>query len=192
MFILDDILIGAAIASTVASAASVGYSYYNSQQQAKQAEYNAQYQADLERQKAEEEMIRGAQEVQAQRKVNRNALAAMEAKYAKAGVTMLGSPTKVMEEQAITDEYNLRNRMRLSTSLASRYLDKADMGLDMGNQVSSAYKAQGIGNLVAGIGSTINTGLSLYGSAHELKTPPDADTTSSFVGPKPPKVRPQF
>ena len=174
MFVLDDILIGAAIFSTLASATSVGYSYYTSQQQAKQAEYNAQYQADLERQKAEEEMIRGAQEAQAQRKVNRNALAAMEAKYAKAGVTMLGSPTKVMEEQAITDEYNLRNRMRLSTSLASRYLDKADMGLDMGNQMSSAYKAQGIGNLVAGIGSTINTGLSLYGSAHELKTPEDA------------------
>ena len=170
MFVIDDILIGAAIASTVASAASVGYSVYTSSQQAKQAKLNAEYQAELDQQQAAEEMMKGAQEVSAQRKVNRNAIAAMEAKYAKAGVTMAGSPTTVLQNQAITDEYNVRNRIRLSTSLASRYLDKATLGEEMGSQASSAYKAQGIGTLVSGVGNTLDQGISLYSMGHELKT----------------------
>ena len=187
---MGGLLIGLAVAGLAASAVSTGYSYYVSQQQARQAELNAQQQQAIEQQKAAEEMERGAQEAAAQRKVDRHSLAAMEARYAKAGVGLAGSPTTVMEDQAITNEYNLRNRIRFSTTLASRYMDRGDLASAMGSQQASAYKAQGVGSLLSGAASIASGALSIYGATGELKTPKDA--TPAFVGPPAPAVKPQF
>ena len=88
-----------AIASLVGTLASTGYSMYASNEQKKQAEINAEHNARLQEQAAREEKERRAIEARNERDQSKSKIASMEARYAKAGLLMTGTPTEMVRSQ---------------------------------------------------------------------------------------------
>lgn len=157
------------IISLITTLASTAMSMSASREQAKQAEYNAEYDADVaEKAAAEEKSARAAKEV-SERKQSRRRLASMEAKYAKSGLLMTGTPTLMVTEQAKTDELNILQRNRFSSIRAQRLQEGAGIRRAQGSFESGAYNIQGTSQLLSGVGSAASTGAS-YGLQSGGKT----------------------
>lgn len=137
--------------------------YQSGKAQAKQAEYNAEHEADvLENQAEQEKLNRRADEGQ-ERKESRRRLASMEAAYAKSGVLIDGTPANYLNEQTETDELNIARGNQRSKQRGLGLKIAGQNSIIAGKVKSSGYKAKGEAAL---IGGTLKAGGSMaYGGA---------------------------
>ena len=100
-------MVGTVVAIVGASVAAT-QSILTSQAQAKQAEINAQYQAEqYQKEKEILEFKKSQEDAEARRKSRRN-LASMESIYASSGVQLQGSPSDYLIAQAEADAFNMK------------------------------------------------------------------------------------
>lgn len=153
------------VVGMAASLASAGMGFYASREQGRQAEYNAEHDAKLQERAAEEERSRRSQEERGERDESQRRLSAMEARYAKAGLLMTGTPTTMVADQAQTDEFNILSRNRFSSIGVSNARQAAELVRLGGANDAKAYRTQGTGQLIAGVGS-VATAAGSYGLRH--------------------------
>ena len=149
----------ASLVMTIASAAASARSQYA---QGKQAEENAEYNAKIAEQDADEEQAARAVESTDERKLSRRTLAHMEAKYAKSGLLMAGTPMQMMIEQAESDEFNILSRDRVSNIRSQNFRTEADLLRMQGKDAAKAGRTGAITSLLTGSASAMGTGAS-YG-----------------------------
>lgn len=143
---------------SAASAAYGGVSAYRSNKAAaKQAEYNAEYDAKLAANEAEQESMNRAAAEREERAASRRRRALMEGRYAKSGLLLTGTPTDWLSEQAATDEYNAQEGNRVSTQRQTGLLAQADLSRTMGAQQASAFRTAGTTALIQGLGSAASS-----------------------------------
>jgi hypothetical protein len=147
---------GVAGALTLASTAVSAYGQYQQgQQQAQAAEYNAA----VARQQAEASREAGKLEAARIRKQKERLTGRQRAMYAKAGVTMEGSPMEVMldsatdaEMDALITEYNYETQARQAGSQASMSQWRAGVYERTGTQRAGATLLQGVSTAYGGFG----------------------------------------
>jgi len=132
---------------TVASAAASGYSMYsarkNAQAQAEAAEQEARYRAKQAENAAEQERLNRLAQERDERQAVRRRRASMEARYAKAGVLLTGTPSDFLGEQAATDELNIQRANQRSAVRQRSLLHGGQVALTTGANVSDANQGAG-------------------------------------------------
>lgn len=154
------------------AAASTYISYDASQTQEKQAEYNAQAQADAigaeqARQAAENEENR-RRAVQEQRRYRASQLAAMGGSGA-----MLGTGTSLALEADTwaKQQTELADQQRVS-DLAQRQLAyQRQSTLDMGAQTAAGIRRDATGQAISGVASAVGTGYSAWSTRPQTAAP---------------------
>ncbi len=175
----ESILFLAGLATTLAGTA---VSYRAQRQQAKQAQYNADYNARLEEREADEELQRRQEDERNERNQNRRRRASIEAAYAKSGLLMTGTPAYALEEQARTDEQNIQTKNARAQTSFNNSMNRASIIRQMGSQQADAYKTGATNTLISGVGSTLLQGAT-YAADNELfstKKTPGATDNSLF------------
>jgi ATPase subunit of ABC transporter with duplicated ATPase domains len=81
-------------------------------QQAKHQEEMAKHKADILRAQADEAIETRSLQARSEQEDSQRRLAKMEARYAKAGLSITGSPLYAMQEQAEIDEFNIQSKDR--------------------------------------------------------------------------------
>jgi len=139
---VDPFTIGFLIFS-ILSAGYTGYSQNQAaKQQAKQAEDNAEYNANVAKIEAEQE----AMNREAQRKEEKIAahkrFASMEANIAKSGLTPIGTPGEMLAEEASNFQLATMRGDQASSSRQSAMAQQGALSLWEGENLSSAYETQ--------------------------------------------------
>lgn len=155
------------VATMAASAASARAQYV----QGKQAEANAEYNAQVVEDEAREEQAIRSIEATEERKVSRRKLASMEARFAKSGLLMSGTPTLMLSDQAKADEFNILSRDRGSIVRTQNLRTEADLLRIQGSDAASAGAVGAGTSLLGGAASAASIGAS-YGSRVGAKTAP--------------------
>jgi hypothetical protein len=145
----------ASLIITMASAAASAKAQYDAgKQQQKNAEYNAAIKED---QADEEQAVRAIESIE-ERNQSRRRLSSMEARYAKSGVLMAGTPELFMQSQAESDEFNILTRDRASSIRTSNFRTEADMLTAQGEGAYKAGKTGAFTSLLSGAASAASTG----------------------------------
>lgn len=172
---IDDAIMILAIA---AMATGTVMSSMAQRQAAKQAEYNADYQAKAEEMAAEEEKARRAAQERLERRQARARRAEIEAGFAASGLLMTGTPTYLLEEQAKSDEMNILEANRVSDTNFMRSMERAKIIRQQGQFESASLKYGATTTLITGLGGTALAGVSAAGSLG-AKTAPAAGAGGS-------------
>ena len=141
------------IATMASAAASAKAQYEQGKQQQKNMEYNAEI---AEMDAIEEEQARATEAVE-ERKVSKRFLARMEAKYAKSGILMAGTPEAFMLEQAEVDEFNILSKDRASNIRATNFRTQAELNRFQGKDAYRAGKTGALTSLLTGTASAAGT-----------------------------------
>ena len=132
---------------------------------AKQAGYNADHDAKVEKMAAEEAQQKRSSEEREERKQSRMRRASIEAGFAKSGLMMTGTPTYVLEEQAKVDEMNTLEGNRVADNTGfMRSMERASIIRQQGKFKSDTLKAGATTTLIQGLGSAA-TKTASYGKA---------------------------
>lgn len=150
-----------AIAAAVVAAGGMFMQYQASQDQAKQVEYDAEYEAELSENQAEQEKLNRAAKEKGDRSQMARRRAAQRASYAKSGVLLEGTPLTMLAEQAGTDEQNIQQGNLESRQRQTNLKSGGQAALQSGKNRAGAYRYAGNANLLTGIGKA---GLSTYES----------------------------
>ena len=164
------------IFSMVATMASAAMSAKAQMQTAKQQQANLEYNAKVQEQAAQEETAQRAIEATEERNQSRRRLASMEARYAKAGLLMAGTPELMMQTQAETDEFNILSKDRASNIRTQNLMTDAEMMRMQGEDARSAGKTGAFTTLLGGAASTASMGYnyqSRVGQKTSLLNTPD-------------------
>lgn len=152
-----------AVVSIVASAASSYIAYDSAQTASKQAEYNAQAQADAigaeQKRQALEEDENRRRAVQEQRRFRASQLAAMGGSGA-----MLGTGTSLALEADTwaKQQTELADSQRMA-ELSQRQLSyQRQSTLDMGAQTAAGYRRDATGAAISGVASAVGAGYSAW------------------------------
>jgi multidrug efflux pump subunit AcrA (membrane-fusion protein) len=134
------------------SAGTTAFSIYNgietADAQAEQARINAEYQnAEAKRQASILSQNAQIEEAEARRKQRRNR-ASMEAQYASSGVTMTGSPSEFLAEQAMYDEYNIELMRANSREKIDTLIRQGNNAVILGNATAESYRSSAVGNSI--------------------------------------------
>ena len=139
-------------------------SYQTSKASAKQAEYNAEADAERKSREAEQSRLnRQAGERQESKEAHRRRAAA-EAAYAKSGVLIEGTPGEFLAEQAGIDEQNIQDRTRAAEARTLGIELSASDSLTQGRSLASGYRAKGTGDLIGGFSKSGGSALSATAS----------------------------
>ena len=131
---------GLSIASTLYAGAQQKKS---SEAAAKQATFNAEYDADLKAKQAEQERLnRNADETKERGMASRQR-AIMEASYAKSGVLIDGTPSNYLYEQDLESETDIQQANLESNQKRKGLGISANNSLIEGQNKASAYRHQG-------------------------------------------------
>lgn len=171
------------------TALSTGFGIYSSvvtnNAAADQAEANARYQADALAKQAEQERIeQNARSLEARAQAKRKR-AAIEAAYASSGVTIEGTPTMTLVNQAGTDEMETVMQESASGYKRRLLLTEADNALLLGNSQASSYRSAGvlgaIGSGLMGATQMATIGLAndATGATKSLSGTPKASATTA-------------
>ena len=163
------------IVMTIASAAASARAQYMA---GKQQQANAEYNAQLNEQAANEEEDQRAIESVEERNQSRRRLSSMEARYAKSGILMAGTPETFMEEQAEADEFNILTRDRASSVRTQNLRTEADLFRTQGKDARSAGKTGAITSLLTGAAGAASTGYD-YTSRVGAKNKPGGSLTNA-------------
>ncbi len=160
-----------AVIGIAATAASAAISYDSSQTAAKQAEYNADAQADAlgaeARRKALEDDENRRRAVTEQRRFRAAQLNAMAGSGAMLGT---GSSLAIEADTWAKQQTELQDQQRVN-ELAQRNLAyQASSTLEMGNQQAAAFRREGTGQAISGLVSAAGTGYSAW-STRPQKAP---------------------
>lgn len=148
------------VMTMAAAAASAKAQYEAGKQQKKNAEYNA---AIKENQADEEQAVRAIESIE-ERNQSRRRLASMEARYAKSGVLMAGTPELYMQEQAEADEFNILTRDRASSIRTNNFMTEADLLRAQGEDAYKSGKSGAITSLLTGASGAAQTGYNYQSS----------------------------
>lgn len=139
-------------------AVKYGGVFSNMALQWKQAEHQqemADRKAKILRAQAQEAQRTRSQQEGVEREDSARKLAKMEARYAKSGLAISGTPIHMMEEQAEIDEFNIQAKNRASEIWAQDRLHEADLAEWQG-EVGKTGAAWGMaGSLLQAVGSDI-------------------------------------
>ena len=143
------------VLAIVASAASSYISYESAQTAAKQAEYNAEAQAQAigeeQKRQAAEAAENQRRAVQEQRRFRAQQLAAMGASGAMLGT---GSPLAIEADTWAKQQTELADQQRMA-DLSQRQLGyQASSTLQLGQQQAAAYRREATGAAISGLAST--------------------------------------
>jgi len=154
------------IIGAIISAIGAGYSAYASSEtskaQAKQARYNAEADADAIEKRAEQERLNRDTQRRADARKLKRRRSLIEMGYVKSGVTMEGTPSAALSEQAAADEELMQNMERLSIMRGEGYDVAARNTLLRGRLASGAYRRSARTSLIAGALNTTASGLNSY------------------------------
>lgn len=151
------------VASIIATLASSMAQASAQQAAAKQAQANAEYNAQVQEGAADEEAAQRAIEATSERKQSIRQLASMEARFAKSGLLMAGTPTLMISEQAKADEFNILTRDRASAIRTSNLRTEADLLRMQGADARRAGRTAATTSILGGVASAASIGAS-YGS----------------------------
>ena len=161
-----------AVVAIAASAAGSYISYESSQTQAKQAEYNAQAQADAigaeqKRQAMEEEENR-RRAVQEQRRFRASQLAAMGGSGA-----MLGTGTSLALEADTwaKQQTELADQQRVAELSQRQLAYQRQSTLEMGAQTAAGHRRDATGAAISGIASAASSGYSAWSTRPQTAAP---------------------
>ena len=150
------------IAGLSVSAGSTAFSIYNNlgtaSAQAEQARINGQYQKDESRRRAAILQKNASIEENEMRRKSKRNLASVEAQYGASGITMAGSPSELLAEQAMYDEYNIELQRANNQEKINSVITSGNNALILGESSAKSYEAAGISN-------SIGSGLSFAGTA---------------------------
>jgi hypothetical protein len=151
------------------------YSFYAQRQAAevaeKQARYNAKYNEQVQKQAARQEMKERMAQERQDRVSARRERARIEARYAKLGLAMTGSPLYALEEQAKVDELEIANQTRNVQSGFIRAMDAATTGRKMAvaeaRMGAQAAKTAATAGLVSSLGSAAMSSAMFFSKANQ-------------------------
>ena len=147
----------------LAIAAYGAYSQYqSSSSMAKQAKSNADYNAKVAANEAEQERLNRAAKADEEAKQSKRRRANIEAMYAKSGVLLTGTPADALIDQAETDELNIQEGNRASQSRQKSLLSQSNIIEMQGADRASAYRTQATSAVIQGVGSGIQGATSAY------------------------------
>jgi hypothetical protein len=137
----------------------------SSRSAAKQAKYNAEHDAEVQRNQAEQERLNRAATASEEERQARHRRAKIEAMYAKSGVLLEGSPEYMLGEQATVDTMGIdqrnseslqrqRNLMVGAQNTLIQGNFEADMMKSQGKAQAKAYRYQAYGALLGGVGGS--------------------------------------
>jgi len=161
---MDPITATLLILAVVGTTAATAMSYQAQTQAAKQAGYNAEYEANAEEMKAKEEKDRRAAQARLEMRQTRSRRASIEAGFAKSGLLMTGTPTFMLEEQAKSDAMNIGEANRISDVGFMRSMERASVIRQQGKFESDALKYGATTSLIQGAGSLAMSG-AMFGAA---------------------------
>lgn len=165
------------MAGSFASGALGGWATY---EQGKQQDENAQYNARILEAAADEEMSQRSTESGIEREEASHRLASMEARYAKSGLAITGTPLYQMEDQAETDEFNILARDRASQIWVDDQRTQAENLRIEGRNAKKAGKIGAFTQLLGGAAQAAGTGAS-YGLNVGSKATPAPSKPASFL-----------
>ena len=138
-FLHDECFIFAAI-----TAATALYGMFAQHQagkaQAKQAEYDAEYEAELRENQAEQERLNRLEAEKGERRMTARRRASQRASYAKSGVLLEGTPLNLLSEQAGIDEKNIQQGNLESRQKQANLIAGGQAALTAGKNRSQAIK----------------------------------------------------
>jgi len=127
---------------------------------AKQSEYDAEYEAEIAENQAEQEKLNRAEKEKSERSQTARRRAAQRASYAKSGVLLEGTPLTMLSEQAGVDELNIQQGNLESRQRQSNLRHGGQAALQSGKNRSSAMRSAANTSLLTGLGKTGATGAS--------------------------------
>ena len=160
------------VLAIVASAASSYISYESAQTAAKQAEYNAEAQAQAigeeQKRQAAEAAENQRRAVQEQRRFRAQQLAAMGASGAMLGT---GSPLAIEADTWAKQQTELADQQRMA-DLSQRQLGyQASSTLQLGQQQAAAYRREATGAAISGLASTAGAAYGGFSTRPQTATP---------------------
>ncbi len=151
IFICNDCFIFPAI-SAIAGLAGLFMQHQATRAAAKQAEYDAEYEAQVAENQAEQEKLNIAEQEKIERKQTARRRAAQRASYAKSGVLLEGTPLTMLSEQAGVDEQNIQQGNLESRQRQANIRSGGKAALQSGKNRSSAIRQAGNINLLTSVG----------------------------------------
>lgn len=147
-----------------------------SYRQGQQAKENAENEADSYDAAADEERAARAVESGDERIQSARKASGMEARYAKSGLDMAGTPLYAMMEQAKADEFNILSRDRVSRIRADDMNYQGQLLRYQGNNALKASKISAFSSLLGSATNAAGTGMS-YRNSIGSKSPLGSVTT---------------
>lgn len=145
------------VAALALSTAATGYGYYQQAQAADAAGDAAQAQADYDarvaRNQAEQETLTRAAQASAERSAARRRRANIEAMYARSGVLLEGTPGEWLVHQAGQDQWNIESANWAANRGSLNLMAQADQLLAAGHNAQIAARYQRNAAIVGGVGS---------------------------------------
>jgi hypothetical protein len=177
MFGFDDAVYISMAVMAAASAASAGYSMYAGYNASKNANEMAERNAQLAQDQADREANLKAQEaaikLENQQDNNKRNLAFLEGKYAKSGVSLMGTPTTYMSDVDTMSNINLKTNAYFLNASIDNIRATGDVNawndLSQGLMLSNKYKVGAIQDGINMVGDLANVGLQA-GREHEFRT----------------------
>ena len=168
----------------LAGIAQSAMSYQQGRQAAQLAEDNADYNAKVAENQANQEALNRSAREREERRQHDRRIAAIESAYAKSGVLLEGTPATFLTEQVENDEMTVQRNNQASRQKQKSILNRAEMiRIDGANQ-SKAYKNKATGDLVGGlIGTAAGVGMKSAQLGGMNKPNGTSVSPSPFIGP---------
>ena len=152
-----------AIASAVVGAAGTGYSYYASQQQAKQSKLNAQAQANAMSAEQQRQALEANQAQQRKVMEQRRFTAAQQAALADTGfLSTTGSPLDILADTHTAQQRELADLGYQRDAVNWQLGSQATAAIGSGNSQANAIRGQAGGTLLSNAASTAYQGYQAY------------------------------